>query len=280
MRKFIVTSFLGISSLLFFACGENDSEKKSSLIEDNNTTSSTNTSSNNEVNTTEHNEPVASQTVVALWNASIKEEGKQSGKWKASYKYGETLTLLGEETVEGKRTFLKVRTIEGKEGWTSDYLIAKDAKFGVITEDVIIYSKPTPIGVSKEKLKIGDFVAIYNEEMNGYHEFHGKEKKIKGWIKKGYSFNETDIEVAHFRQHILEEKDEERKQLLLQELEDNSDYQASPFYSIILAENAPKENTEPLPEEVITDPSEEQMTEVLEEAVDGTEGEIADPIEY
>lgn len=279
MRKFIVTSFLSISSLLFFACGGNDGEeKKSSLIEDNNTTTST--EENTTTNTTENSESAESQIVVALWNASIKEEGKQSGKWKASYKYGETLTLLGEEAVEGKRTFLKVRTIEGKEGWTSDYLVAKDAKYAVITQDVIIYSKPTPIGVSKEKLKVGDFVAVYNEDMNGYHEFHGKEKKSKGWIKKGYSFDETDIEVAHFRQHILEEKDEERKQLLLQELEDNSDYQSSPFYSIILEENTPEENVEALPEEVITDPSEEQMTEVLEDAVDGTESETADPIEH
>ncbi len=267
---------MGISSLLFFACSGNDKEeKKSSLIEDNNTTSSAKEITSNEV--ASEDQKNEQQTVVALWNASIKEEGKQSGKWKASYKYGETLTLLGEESVEGNRTFIKVRTVEGKEGWTNDYLVAKDAKYAVITKNVIIYTKPTPIGVSKDKLKAGDFVAIYNEDMNGYHEFHGKEKKIKGWIKKGYSFDETDIEVAHFRQHILNETDEERKQLLLQELEDNSDYQSSPFYSLILEENEPKnDDAEPLPEEILTDPSNEQMTDVLEDAIDGTEGNTDD----
>lgn len=266
MKKTIIYAFLIASSSLFIACGGSE-EKKSSLIQEETTTNSSK-EENSVVEKIEEKKVIA----IALWNASIKNAAGKEGKWVASYKYGENLILLGEEEKNGKRTEVKVRTSEGKEGWTSDYLIAQESKFAVITENTVIYSKPTPIGVSKEKLKVGDFVAIYNEEMNGYHEFHGKEKKVKGWIKRGYSFNETDIEVAILRQHILDEKDEERKALLIEEVKMNENYQSSSFYTIIIDENTPKE-VEIIEDdiEVITNDNSEQLNEVLEKVVDDVE---------
>ncbi|MCP4522012.1 MAG: hypothetical protein GY827_10040 [Cytophagales bacterium] len=267
MKKFNTLGCLSLGLFFMVACGDGKQEPTSSLITNDTTTKET---------TTVENPTEEAKTAIALWDASIKAEGKNSAKWVASYHFGEVLTLLGEEQIDGKRTMIKVKTSEGKEGWTSDYLIAKNAKLAVATQDIVIYTKPSAIGVSKDVVKVAEFVVVYDDEMNGYHEFHTKEKKVKGWIKRGYSVSDLDIEVASLYKQIINEKSDDKKNEILSMVSDNKEYVKSPFYNLIFDIFAPETEEDDvldsaLVDEVITEPGVENMTNVLENAVDSTE---------
>lgn len=249
MKQLINNNLLLMSIFFILSCSSN--ERKSALFEEHARQQGRLVEGNTEQENIGH--------VIAITHSSIKDS--PTGKWVGSFHYGEELEVL-EEKIEGEKIFLKVITKQGREGWTSDMYIAKNAKIGVIIKDSIdVFENPTPIDGAKFKVQQGDVFIITKETTNNFHQFFGKEKEKTGWIKSGFSFDPLEIELGTKRQEIIDETNEEKRQILINKLKENTAYQKSSIYIAILIEfDAEKK--------VIVDENTVKMNDVLEKIVE------------
>ena len=122
-----------------------------------------------------------------------------------SLDYGEMAELLGEsDTVksESNRVYIKIRLLDGKEGWVDEYLFEKHARRAVITQELELYRRPDLMTLRNVRLLPGEIVVTIEQRDNWIH-LSGREKKKKGWIRLGpnqlsFSYRTRDIELANY----------------------------------------------------------------------------------
>ena len=217
--------------------------------------------------------PQEGLTAIALWSTTLRESPvTKNVSWVkgGSVAFGNKLELTGDTANEGNTSFSKVKIASGQEGWIKDYLIAKDAKVGVVVETASIYKNPDIMSLDRdEKLEVGTFVAVLNgKEDIGFLQFYGKEKKIRGWVKEGsgISTDDLDIEVGLLRNDALAEEDLAMKVMKIQEILDNPEYMSSKLYADLAAKVQKEESEEDVME------MDEDVEEYVEDIISEDEG--------
>lgn len=170
---------------------------------------------------------------VCIWNeASVRADASRKAKWISAMALGEKVIWLGEEKIDStdkNRKFLHIRLSDGTEGWSSEYVIATDAKPSVTYKEAPIYRRPDLLTVTDNVFEPMEMVAIVGAD-GDWIEVIGKENKKKGWIQsKLVSIKDTDVAVGLLAGKALNEKNEDKKKEKLQTILNNTAFAGSIF---------------------------------------------------
>ena len=170
---------------------------------------------------------------VCIWDgASVRADASMKAKWISAMALGEKVTWLGEDKIDStdkNRKFLKLRLSDGTEGWSSEYVIATDAKPSVIYKEAPIYRRPDLLTVTETVFEPMEIVAITGTDAD-WIEVVGKEGKKKGWIQsKLVSTKDMDVAVALLAGKALREKNKKKMKDKLQSIIDNVAFTGSIF---------------------------------------------------
>lgn len=166
---------------------------------------------------------------------------KKEGKLLSSVSLGERLLFLDdkEEDEKGKK-YLKVRLLDGNEGWILPEHVVLKAGPGVIYEKTNIYSRPDLASITKKTLDEMDIIAILSRR-DDWIEIVAKRTTgkgtEKGWIKdKGYSEGTTDLAAAVFIRRAMLITEPAERLTELKAVMDNDNLSGSSFHHILLSE--------------------------------------------
>ncbi len=186
---------------------------------------------------------VTETSAVCVWDrASLREEAGRKGKWMSAISLGEKLTFLKEEKEVEERNkqikYVKVRLLDGKEGWIRADFVAIKAKAAVVLEQTSIYTRPDLSTISKNSFEQLDIIAVQSTQ-DDWTEVKGK-RQAANWIETAWikadnlSYNEKDIAVAlYIRRAMAEKVENEAKVNRLKEISSISDLRGSAFDSKI-----------------------------------------------
>jgi hypothetical protein len=85
---------------------------------------------------------------------------KKEGKLLSSVSLGEKLMFLDDKEEEKGKQYLKVKLLDGNEGWIMADYVAVNARPAVILEKSDIYSRPDLSTISKKSFNEMDILAI------------------------------------------------------------------------------------------------------------------------
>ncbi len=166
---------------------------------------------------------------------------KKEGTLLSAVSLGEKLTFLDEKEEDEKgKKYLKVKLVDGNEGWIlADYVVVK-AMPGVIYEKMNIYSRPDLASITKKTLDEMDIIAIVTRK-DDWIEIIAKRTTgkgtEKGWIKdKGYSEGTTDLAAAVFITRAMGITQPDERLTELKAVMDNDNLSGSSFHHILLSE--------------------------------------------
>lgn len=237
---------------LAFGCSKSDTESGSASQ---GTVQASSSSSSASEAPAEEGEAINS--AVCVWDkAVVREAPEEKGKYITSVNLAEKVTLLNESKVDEsgskKREYLKVKLMDGKEGWMAKDFIAANAKAGVLVNNVEIYARPDLLAKTNKAFKRMDVVGV-SECQNDWCKITGKRSGgswiDQGWVKTGdLSYDEKDIAVAIYGKQALGQKPEKQVEEL-QKLIDNKDFQGSVFITDLRTEV----DSRVVPEEIETE---------------------------
>jgi hypothetical protein len=170
---------------------------------------------------------------VCIWDgASVRADASMKAKWVSAMALGEKVIWLGEEKIDStdkNRRFLKLRLSDGTEGWSSEYVIATDAKPSVIYKEAPIYRRPDLLTVTEAVFEPMEIVAVTGTD-DDWIEVVGKENIKKGWIQsKLVSTKDMDVAVSLLASKALGEKNKDKKKEKLQSIIGNTAFAGSIF---------------------------------------------------
>ncbi|MFA9213996.1 MAG: SH3 domain-containing protein [Candidatus Methylacidiphilales bacterium] len=165
---------------------------------------------------------------------------KKEGKILSTVSLGEKLMFLDDKEEEKGKQFLKVKLLDGNEGWIMADYVAVEARPAVIIEKSDIYSRPDLSTITKKTFNEMDVIAIISKK-DDWIEVAGKRGKAKGiekgWIKdKGYSEGTTDIAAAIFINRALAITKSADRLTELKSIMENSNLSGSSFQYIVINE--------------------------------------------
>jgi hypothetical protein len=165
---------------------------------------------------------------------------KKEGKVLSSVSLGEKVMFLDDKEEEKGKQYLKVKLLDGKEGWIMADYVAIESRPAVIIEKSDIYSRPDLSTISKKSFNEMDMIAIISKK-DDWIEVAGKRGKAKGiekgWIKdKGYSEGTTDIAAAIFINRALAITKTADRLAELKAIMENSNISGSTFQYIVINE--------------------------------------------
>jgi uncharacterized protein YgiM (DUF1202 family) len=171
-----------------------------------------------------------SPAVCVYWgDLGLRSEPVKDGKWLTSVRTGEKVTSLGLTSVDSANNteYVKIRLLDGTEGWTLSYLIIANAQPAVIVTDAEIYSRPDLLTRTNKNFSKMDIVAVTVSE-GEWIEIKGKRAEGRsvesGWIKPiNISYEAADIAVSLYTRMALAEKATKDKIASLQEIIQNQD---------------------------------------------------------
>ena len=142
------TFFYLIVAYGFFSCGSGSDK-----------TSSTDSAS------TDGSDSAPLYTICVWDKAAMKETPEEKGKWLTSINLGEKVTSLDESQVDEasakKREYIKIKLMDGKEGWVQKDFFVKNASAAVLTSETDLYSRPELLAKSnktfRQRLLVGHY---------------------------------------------------------------------------------------------------------------------------
>lgn len=211
-----------LTASLVWACGENSSSSKPPSA-------------------TADSIPAQPKMAISLWEqAGLRDKpGRdKSTKVLASINFGEKVLLTGNRAVDPAdkdRPYVEVELADGKKGWTAENLLALNARRAVALDNLPIYRRPDLTTLGSDNVPKDTLIALQEGEKNGWIEFAGREKKVKGWIQSDarFSEDEVDVTVAIQLERALKEKDPDKQEALLAQIENNPTLRQSPLISLI-----------------------------------------------
>ena len=224
-----------IVSLLFFSCDNSSSTTAEAETTDESETA-TETAEATEAMTASSSDDIS--LAVCLWpevGLRSKAGRGKDAKWLAGMKFGEVVTLTGNEEMDGDRKYLEMELIDGKTGWANDYLFAVNAQRAVATATLDVYRRPDLTTFEGKQFEKGEILAVSEDEKDGWREVYGLEKKKAGWIQPNtnYSTDEVDVTVAILYAQALMEKSPLKQEEKLQNIAKNSTFNQSQLMSVV-----------------------------------------------
>jgi hypothetical protein len=179
--------------------------------------------------------------VSVYWsNLSLREEPVKDGKYITAIKLGEKMTYLGLSARDSanKTDYIKVRLMDGKEGWAQASLIVINGDPAVLIKDADIYSRPDLLTKTDKKYSKMDVVAVMQSQ-GEWIEVKGKRKEGSwvetGWIKPiNISYESADIAVAVFTNRALAKDSPEDQIAGLEDIVKNSDLSTSELIPAVI----------------------------------------------
>lgn len=169
------------------------------------------------------------------------EPSSKDGKWLSGLSLGEKVTVLGETKLDpsSKIEYVKVRLLDGTEGWASSGLIVAKAKPAAITNVSYFYKRPDLSTVTSNSFEALDLVAVTTEQ-GDWLEVVGKRKKSngieKGWIQKGTtSYSDKDVAVASMTARAMAKKNDDERRKGLEAILNNPAVSGSALLSEVQA---------------------------------------------
>jgi Bacterial SH3 domain len=150
--------------------------------------------------------------LTSLWNsAALREKPGKDARLLTSLSFGETVESLEEEAFikEENRSYLKVRSHDGKVGWVHAYLFVKGGALAVVLGDARIYKRPaTPSSITSTDFTPGELV-VADAVAGEWVSLSGLEKKKSGWINglDYITLEPAEVEMAALIQEAAREKD-------------------------------------------------------------------------
>jgi uncharacterized protein YgiM (DUF1202 family) len=222
MKSFFPT-FLLLLTLQLSACGGGESQGGNGI-------DSTQTGADAEAAADEN-------AAISSWEGqSVRSApGSGAGEWVATLAFGEKLELMGESSTDekSKKTFAKIRLLDGKDGWVREDMIQKSGTLAAISEPAQVYARPGISNIKDEVLESTTLV-ILGTKQEDFVEFTAQNKgsaRSKGWLlgDKGYTTAQLDITVAILIQKARAEKNQATATQKLRDILRNSTYAASNF---------------------------------------------------
>jgi len=179
--------------------------------------------------------------VSVYWsNLSLRDEPVKDGKYLTAVKLGEKMTYLGLTARDSanKTDYIKVRLMDGKEGWAQSSLIVINGDPAVLIKDAEIYSRPDLLTKTDKAYSKMDVVAVIQSQ-GEWIEVKGKRKEgswvESGWIKPiNISYESVDIAVAVFTSNALAKKTAEEQIEGLEDIVKNSDLSTSELIPAVI----------------------------------------------
>ena len=182
-------------------------------------------------------ENTAETSAVSTWDKhSLRQEKESNSKWLASLTFGESMELLGETHEGKKRTYEKVRLLDGKEGWVRADLIYQGGKLGVITQTSQVYSRPSISNIGDKEVSSGTLVVVKQRKAE-FTEFIAKNdpsnNRVRGWVlgEGAITTDESEVAVAVLLNQAKAEKVLSKRKSKLEAIIHNSSFQNSVFLS-------------------------------------------------
>lgn len=178
-------------------------------------------------------------SALCTWDGQgIRTESGSGGKWLATLSFGEEMTLLNEveEDEKGKKTYEKVRLLDGKEGWIRQDLIEKGGTLAAIKSDAQIYSRPSVSNITDDNIKMGALVVLKQtkEEFSEFVSKNINRKRKKGWLlgEKALTSDAKDIAAAIMLSKAESEKNPMKRAEKLKQIINGDAYAGSNFISV------------------------------------------------
>ena len=139
---------------------------------------------------------------LSTWEGqSVRTAPGSGGEWVATLPFGEKLELLGETQTDEKtkKSYAKVRLLDGKDGWVREDMIQAGGVLGAITETAQVYSRPGISNIKDETLEPTSLVVLTTKQ-DDFIEFTAQNKgntRSKGWMLGDRSY--TDAGRYHRR---------------------------------------------------------------------------------
>ena len=176
-----------------------------------------------------------------LWKeVSIRDTIGSKGKWLATVYLAEKVEYITQAVDSSDKklpVYVKIRLIDGKEGWLKSDFVAVNQKIGALTESTPMYSRPTLTSKTDKEFSQMDIVAVVSEQ-DDWLEVKGKPKGSTWfqtkWIKNDkLTYDKTDLAVAVFALRAFDQKDQEKQKEELNSILENPDFESSMFISEI-----------------------------------------------
>lgn len=177
---------------------------------------------------------------VCIWDKiALRDKPEEKGKWLTAINLGEKVTYLEETEIDESgtkpREYVKIKLIDGKEGWALKDFVIIDGLGAVFTADTEIYQRPDLLAKSGKSFSKMDIVAVISEK-DDWLEVTGKRKDGNwietGWIKAGnLSTKDVDVAVAVYARKAFEIKEKGKQQEEIRNIVDNQDFSSSVFIS-------------------------------------------------
>ncbi len=231
MKKILITIFA--ASLFIVGCKE---EGGKSETKTNNETTSVETTSNEAESASKDS---SGDAICLLDKLSVRETPKSKGKWVTSMSLGEKVYFTGERHTDSvtKKEYLKVKLIDGKEGWAREPFLAVDGKVGVMTTDANVYKRPDLLTKTDTKYSPMDIVAVIATQ-DDWAQVKGKRAEGKYieevWVKANNISNKSvDIAAGKFASIAMTKGSMTDRIKALEDIVSNPDLSSSSFISVI-----------------------------------------------
>ncbi|GAB4412830.1 MAG: hypothetical protein OHK0039_19180 [Bacteroidia bacterium] len=167
----------------------------------------------------------------------LRSQPGKTGPYVSHVYFGERVEKMGQEAYmpEEKRTYLQVRSADGKIGWVHEYLFIEGGMPAVVLQEGRIYERPnTPSTITAKSFEPGELV-VFEAHAGEWISLIGKEKSKKGWIKGAakISSDTKDIELAAMLESARKEKDATKRQEKLATLLADASQSQSPLRPLI-----------------------------------------------
>ncbi|MEL6670612.1 MAG: SH3 domain-containing protein [Bacteroidota bacterium] len=183
------------------------------------------------------------QLVVCLWPESGIRSNPGRGKdakWITSMSFGETATFTGNsEEASDDRTYVELELLDGKKGWSNEYLFAVDAHRAVASGSIDIFKRPELTTISGKQFESGELFAVKEGDKEGWMEVFGFKKEKMGWVQSTSNSNskfttdELDVTVAIMYQQAMNEKTPMKQEERLKIIAESSTFKSSPLMAIV-----------------------------------------------
>lgn len=151
-----------------------------------------------------------------VWNnVPVKDAPGKTGANTSVIQFGEAVEFMGDKAYlpEEKRTYIRIRTADGKTGWVHEYLTIPGGSPAVVLGEGVIYKRPaTPSTITATRFEAGELVVL-EATAGEWISLIGLERKKAGWIQ-GLDLISTDvrdIELCALMNQARSEKDPLRR---------------------------------------------------------------------